>query len=257
VNAASRLASFQDAFAHSLFALPPDAHPLVSGIVRQPAFAVYRNTVMKGCVDALQANFPAVARLVGEDWFRAAAAEHVAHRPPTEPTLLTYGDAFPSFLSTFAPAADLPYLADVARLDRLWTEAHGAADDPVIAPRDFMALDPEALAGARLQPHRATRWAWFADTPIYSIWSRNRDGDGDGSAIEWAGEGALLTRPDGVVMWRPLDEAGGRFLDACARELTVQRAMEAALEVDAEADLVALISNLIEAGAISRIIQGP
>jgi hypothetical protein len=33
--------------------------------------------------------------------------------------------------------------------------------------------------------------------------------------------------------------------------------MEAALEVDAEADLVALISNLIEAGAISRIIQGP
>jgi len=31
---------------------------------------------MKGCVDALEANFPAVARLVGKEWFRAAATEY-------------------------------------------------------------------------------------------------------------------------------------------------------------------------------------
>ena len=33
----------------------------------QPAFAVYRNTVMKACIDALQANYPAVTRLVSEE----------------------------------------------------------------------------------------------------------------------------------------------------------------------------------------------
>ena len=29
------------------------------------AFAVYRNTVLKGCIDALQANYPTVGQLVG------------------------------------------------------------------------------------------------------------------------------------------------------------------------------------------------
>jgi hypothetical protein len=33
-----------------------------------PALAVYRNTVAKGCIDALQANYPAVHTLVGSDW---------------------------------------------------------------------------------------------------------------------------------------------------------------------------------------------
>ena len=50
---------------------PTDPAPtddgLAHGLAAQPAFAVYRNTVMKGCVDALEANFPTVARLVGEE----------------------------------------------------------------------------------------------------------------------------------------------------------------------------------------------
>ena len=43
---------------------------------------------MKGCIDALQANYPAVTRLVGEEWFRAAAAVYVRQAPPTNPMLL-------------------------------------------------------------------------------------------------------------------------------------------------------------------------
>jgi len=257
VTTATPLAQFQDAFAKSLFAPPSKPHPLVARIAGQPAFAVYRNTVMKGCIDALQANFPAVTRLVGEEWLRAAAKLYVELRPPSAPSLLDYGRAFPTFLSAFTPADDLPYLADVARLDRMWTEAHVAADDPVLTLRDFRACDPTALGAAHLVPHAAARWRWFADAPIYTIWSRNRDGDGDGYGIEWSGEGALLTRPHGAVAWRPLDQSACRFLDACARGLTVAQAMEAALETDAEVNLVILISNLLEAGAISRLIQQP
>ena len=66
----SALARFQDAFAHALFTA--DAVPAgeIAALTAQPAFAVYRNTVMKGCIDALQANYPAVLRLVGEEWAR-------------------------------------------------------------------------------------------------------------------------------------------------------------------------------------------
>ena len=71
-----QLTTFQDGFAAAL--LPPPgaapAHPAwLDALLAQPGFAVYRNTVLKGCIDALQASYPTVCALVGEEWFRAAA----------------------------------------------------------------------------------------------------------------------------------------------------------------------------------------
>ena len=257
MNATGSLARFQDAFSDALFRDSAEADPVIVPLAIQPAFAIYRNTVMKGSIDALQANFPAVTRLVGEEWLRAAAREFVVLQPPREPSLLQYGKSFPTFLSAFSPADELPYLADVGRLDRLWTEAHVSADGPVLDPQTFRASDPAALAHSRLVLHPSARWRWFPEMPIYTIWSRNREDDADGSDIKWRGEGALLARPHGAVVWRLISESASRFLDACAAGLTVMQAMEAALEVDADVDLVNLISNLVEAGAFSRLIQTP
>ncbi len=251
------LADFQDAFARALFAESAQVDPIVAGIAAQPAFAVYRNTVMKGAIDALEANFPTVSRLVGTEWFRAAAREHVRVSPPGEPSLLRYGSAFPAFLARFAPAKELPYLPGVARLDRLWTEAHIAADHSVLGKSDLSALDPEALGEAILVPHAAARWAWFPDAPAYTIWRRNREERDDDSEIAWIGEGALLARPVDVVRWSALDAAGCRFLDACAQELPLARALDAALEIDANANLVRLVTTLLDAGAFGRLTCFP
>ena len=87
------LRAYQDAFADALLAPDgtPNASPLLVQLVAQPGFAVYRNTVMKGCIDALQANYPAVSRLVGDAWFRAAALLYVKGHLPAHPSLLDYG----------------------------------------------------------------------------------------------------------------------------------------------------------------------
>jgi hypothetical protein len=192
-----KLEHFQDRFARALMASDAEPHALT----RQPGFAVYRNTVMKGCIDALQANYPAVARLVGEEWFRAAAAVYVRANLPSSPTLLDYGESFGAFLAGFPPAAELPYLPGVARLDRFWTEAHRASDAPARAPR----------------PHPSARWAWFDAQPIFTIWQRNRaPGPVDESEIEWRGEGALVFRSRDAVEWLPLEAGGCALLDARA-----------------------------------------
>ena len=128
----SALASFQDAFAQALTAPDAPVSTYLGRLVSQPGFAVYRNTMMKGCIDALQANYPAVARLTGESWFRAAAAVYVRETPPDDPSLLRYGASFAAFLARFEPTRELPYLPDVATLDRLWTVAHMARDEPVL-----------------------------------------------------------------------------------------------------------------------------
>ena len=245
------LAHFQDAFARALLATEAVPDDGVAALTAQPAFAVYRNTVMKGCIDALQANYPAVARLVGEEWFRAAAAVYVRESLPADPTLLRYGADFADFLARFEPAAELPYLPGVARLDRFWTEAHAASDADALDPAAVARLAPEALARTVLRPHPAARWAWFAGGPIYTIWSRNRAESAHSGDLDLKPEGALLARPRDAVEWIALDAAGCAFLDDCAAGETLADAAHAALQAQGDADLAQLMSSLLEAGVFS------
>lgn len=247
------LARFQDDFAQALLATIDAVSPALATLAAQPAFAIYRNTVVKGCIDALQANYSAINRLVGEEWLRAAAAIYVRDALPEQPMLLHYGADFANFLARFEPAADFPYLPDVARLDRFWTEVHAATSEDKLIPGALMQLATRNFSRARLQPHAATRWAWFDAAPIYTIWSRNRSDDVVDGDIDWQAEGALLTRPLDAVQWRALNRAGCAFLDVCAARGTVADAAEAALEAQADADLGQLMASLLEAGAFSQL----
>jgi hypothetical protein len=245
------LQEFQNAFADALAGIAPE--PSVARLVQQPAFAVYRNTVLKGCVDALEANYPAVARLTGPEWLRAAAAVFARSHMPEVPMLASYGEGFAGFLAGFEPAAELPYLPGVAALDRLWTEAHLARDEAPLPAARVAAIGAEGLARAVLRPHASARWLWCADMPVATLWRRNRDGEACETPIEWRGEGLLLVRPRDSVQSVELDATGCGFLDACKRGGTVSDAVAAALDVDARADLSLLMSQLLRAGAFGGL----
>lgn len=244
------LADFQHAFAA---ALRGDAPPSLASLAAQPGFAVYRNTVTRGCIDALQANYHAVARLVGEDWFRAAAAVYVREHPPRTPMLVAYGDGFADFLAAFEPAAELPYLPGVARCDRLWTEAHLAADASPLDGAGLAALAPGQLGAARLHPHPAARWGWFDDLPAAEVWLRNRDFAADSGEVAWSGGGVLVTRPHDAVLAAALGRGGCAFLDACAEHRPIAIAVERALAAAPDTDLSGLMAQLVAAGAFTRI----
>lgn len=249
-----RLADYQDAFAQALLAEDAAVAPPLAYLVAQPGFAVYRNTVLKGCIEALQANFPTVARLVGDEWFRAAALIYARDSLPGTPTLLTYGQSFPGFLAHFEPAAELPYLAGVAQVDRLWSEAHVAADDAALDPAALARIGIDDMDRLTLRPHAAARWMWCDEHPVYTLWSRNRAPVADFNAhFDWRGEGILLTRPHGAVDHAALSRAGAAFLLACAARLSVARAAAAAVEADPSADLAALINQFLQAGALAEM----
>lgn len=263
------LAAFQHSFARRVWGdetgLEPQHPRSLADSTMQPAFSVYRNTVMKGCIDALQANHPSVSQLVGDAWFRSIAAIYVREHPPTEPRLLRYGtsdgatpgEAFADFLARFEPAASLPYLPGVAQLDATWIACHTAADAAGADPAWLASLDAEVLGGVRLSPHPAARWAWFDSLPIYTIWSGTREGHALSDSLVWRGEGALLTRPVDSVLWSPLTRAGCALLEACAAGATLTEAAAAAQRSDADCDLTALLAQLLQQGAFSQpIAQG-
>ncbi len=248
------LGSFQDAFAAALMIESTGIGGPFAKITAQPGFAVYRNAVMRGCIDALRANYPAVLRLVGEEWFAAVAAEFVRAHPPRTTSLIEYDDRFAAFLATFAPAAELPYLADVAILDAFWTQAHVSADEACVAASRVAEIDSHALARCALRPHGSARWRAF-DGPAFSIWRSNRDPAARTNLadLEWRGEGALIVRPFDTVESLEIDAATCAFLDACGRGMSLAEASAAALGVTPDTDLAALLERLLRASAFGRL----
>lgn len=250
---AGALRQFQDEFARAVVDPDGDAElsPALAALVRQPGFAVYRNTTIKGCIDALQANYPAVARIVGEDWFRAAAAVYARAELPHEPMLLRYGAGFEGFLATFPPAAELDYLPGVARLDRFWGEAHAAPDEDALTAGAVAPRRADGCGAMVVRPHAAARWAWFDRQPIFTIWSRNRaPGPYDDSEFDWKAEGALIVRPRDEVRWMPLGADGCALLDACAAGAPPLAALAAARAAVPGCDADALLGTLAKAGAL-------
>jgi Putative DNA-binding domain len=227
-------------------------------LATQPGFAVYRNTVLRGCIDALAANHPTVLTLVGAEWFEEAAGRFARADLPRDGSLAAYGEGFAEFLEAFAPAAGLDYLGGVARLDRAWTEAHLAADAPVLAASSLVAVPPTRLIGAILVPHPATRWVASSTFPIYTIWRRHREHAPLDDELGWHGEGGLLTRPGGAVVWRALDASAATFLDACAQGRPFGVAAGHAFAEGRAAGIDTWLPALVAAGAFTRLEEpGP
>lgn len=244
------LARFQDDFVSAIFG-QADVGNSVASLVGQPGFTVYRNTIFKGCIDALVANYPTVEMLVGTQWLRSAATEYVRAQPPGDPRLLMYGQSFPEYVGRLAQMHGLHYLADVAALDRLWLAAHTASDDRALDPDTLAALDPQALGNVRLKPRASTRWAWSAAHPAFTLWKTNREGLAWSDDTPWNGEGALFTRPEHAVESARVSEGACAFLSACASGLGLEASAHAALQTQPDLDVGATLAMLVSSSAFA------
>jgi hypothetical protein len=215
-------------------------------------FAVYRNNVAVALIGSLEARYPIVRRLVGDDFFRGMAGAYVAAEKPRSPALIQYGVSFPDFVARFPPAASIAYLADVARLENAWVEAYHAAEASALGLDALAAIAPDALETLRFRPHPAARLLAFAH-PAASIWAASQ-GDGEPRAPEvWSAEEALVTRPDAGVFVRVLPPGGFAFAAALFSGANLGEA--AALAACDGFDPGAHLVGLIEAGAFQSLIS--
>jgi hypothetical protein len=222
----------------------------------QKRFAVYRNNVVAGLVEALRTQFPATERIVGEDFFAAMARIYVAAEPPRSPILVAFGDGFPGFIANFAPAAELPYLADVARLEVARTRAYHAADAAPLDPSCWERLDPSALLDVRVALHPSVQ-ILRSSYPIVTIWSMNSGEDELASIEDCNAEDALVLRPQLDVQVRSLPLGGAAFLGALAWGAALGDAAISAATDNPEFELAANLAGLIGAGLVTELLCPP
>ncbi|MEO4047704.1 DNA-binding domain-containing protein [Pseudomonas sp. CAU 1711] len=215
-------------------------------------FAIYRNNVVSSLIDALADTYPVTQAMVGEAFFRAMARLFVRAQPPRSPVLALYGDGFADFIEGFAPAARLPYLADLARLEMLYLESYHAADATALALDELAALlgDSEALAQVRFELHPALQLL-RSPHAVVSLWSAHQGPDVTErlSSIDLTrGEAALLMRRELAVEIMPIERGAAEFIDNLRRRATFASAADTAEPFD----LSAALELLLRCGAIIR-----
>jgi hypothetical protein len=147
----------------------------------------------------------------------------------------------------------VPWLADVARIERAWLDAYHAADVQPLMPHDLAAIPSEQLVNTVLKPHPATRVIRSRFSAV-TIFTASRS-DGPASRVEVVEpEDALLTRPALDVEVRRLPPGGAIFLTRLIAGESLGVAAAAALSDSASFDLAANIGGLLEAGVFTTAL---
>ena len=247
----------QRCFAEALLdpeqACPPG---LITWNASDPArrFAVYRNNVIVSLVDALADTFAVTQDLVGEAFFRAMARVFAYTNPPTSRLLVFYGETFPDFIERFPPAASLPYLADVARLEFLRLRAYHAADVAPVRSEDIVAVlaDEDKLPdlGLALHPSLAVLDSAAA---VVALWAAHQGIGALATLVPDVPETALIVRDGLDVEVMSIPRASGVFIAAVKRGATLGDAMAAAQSVDRDFDATLPLALLIQKSAITAL----
>ena len=216
---------------------------------------VYRHHVIHSLGIALAATFPTVQVLVGEDFFRTMARAFVATALPLQPVLSEYGADFPTFVVGYGPARDLPYLADIARLDWALNAAFNspidrrltAADLAGIAVEELPSLEVGLSEGASLVRSRY---------PIDRIWHASQSGASDEPIDLALGQADLLVlrRPDDAA-FVSLAVGEAAFIASLIEGASLETAAGQALGADPSFDLSQGFGRLLGLEAFAALQQ--
>ncbi len=219
-------------------------------------FAVYRNNVMVGLIDALADTFPAIKRLVGDEFFRAMAGVYARAEPPASPVLLHYGEGFPDFLTAFPPLKDLPFLPDVARLERAWIDAYHAAEAAPADVAPLLHMTPQELGMQRFRFHPSVRLVRSA-FPALSIWQMNRSGAAVSPLDMTQPEDSVILRPFSEVMATRLFPGAAAFWQGLMAGETLTQASTAGFLETPRFDFPQALSALLLSGALAGWSPSP
>jgi hypothetical protein len=249
--------STQAAFAAALLgpqqSCPPD---LFSANGANPAsrFAVYRNNVQSSLINALADSYPVVLQLVAEEFFRAMARLYIQQIPPQGPLLNDYGNDFADFIEGFAPAASVPYLADVARLERLRVQAYHAADAQALSHEQIAAVlaAPQALGKLHIQLHPSVSTLNSAYA-VAALWAAHQQDETLANVDPLHGQSALILRNGLEVKVFAIDTGSAMFIRSLQSDWPLEQAVAYALDAAPEFDLSQCLALLISHNAISHL----
>jgi hypothetical protein len=256
------LHELQSSVMHAL--LDGDAHlaaPLIAarGIAPKARLEIYANNARTNFIDSLKSSFPAIRRLVGEDYFLKAARGFHAGHPSRSGDLQPAGEAFAHHLAALHGDDEFRYLGEVARLEWRVQESLLAADHAALDLAKLGGIAAGDYDDLRFYLHPSAR-LFASQFPCLRIWEANVGSDVEPEMIDLGAgpDRVLLVRSGGQLQWHRLSHGELAFLESMQSGERFAAAVEAgarrsAAEAEAEAaafDAAAAMQRFVPARAI-------
>ena len=178
---------------------------------------VYAHGYVARVEEAMGLEFAAIRRIVGADAFAALVARYLDVFPPRSWDLANAGDRLPGFLDLDRATAELPFLPDLATLERAISRAFVAADGDPISWEGLAARGADEVAALRLAllpGVSVLRSPW----PLHALWACRLEDDDDSVSVPVEGLPArvLVYRRDGRVRVEPVSELEAALVEAAS-----------------------------------------
>lgn len=223
------------------------------GQERQKRFSIYRNNVYSSLIEALGEIFPVTLQIVGDEFFQVMAHAYIQNYPPKSPVLTEYGEQFSEFINSLEPLASLPFLGELAALERaMLTLTHGR-DYDVLEPKSSSELlsqcDGENPVYLTLSPTIMLFRSNFAIGSIWSIHQQNMLERLKTLVVEQS-ECLMLYKPYLTAELTIISGPQGQFIKSLLTGLDIQTAMKC---VEEPFDLSKTLAMLMNCPVISSV----
>jgi hypothetical protein len=222
-----------------------------SGGTARVRLSVYANNIRSNFVDALRSTYPAVHRLVGDDYFRQTAVTFHLEHPSPSGDLQQAGRQFGAHLAQLHDGDPYAYLADVARLEWLVQESLLAADHAPLSLEKMAGVAASAYDTLRFDLHPTLR-LFESRYPALRIWQANVSDEADTRPIDLdSGGERLMVMRRGLQLGIERLSAGEHcMLEQLRCGIAFAPALEAAAACDGDFDAAAALQRFVAAQAI-------
>ena len=159
---------------------------------------IYRNSVHGILLQYLGSLYPVCQQLLGDAFFEVASDRYIDQSPPTRPFLAEYGDGFDDFLHQHPSLLNMPWIADIARLEWARHQAWNAVNQPASDFSQLMALD-EAQQESLTLHTPASAHLLRSDYAVHAVWLAHQPED---HPEKLSLEHIALQQPTYLLVWR-------------------------------------------------------
>jgi hypothetical protein len=227
-------------------------HIVGDGMEPSRRIGIYRNNLHEGFLKTLDAMFPIVRTLGGEDWFRQAGIRYLAEHPSRSGNLHHVGAQFASFLTEYVDT-EFEYFADVARLEWAYQECMVAAESSNLDPSALAEVPPDEYGSLQFEIHPAVRLV-RSRYPLLAIWKAHQPG-GESIQVDlqMGHSNVLIARRDDHVELREIDDPTALALDAFIQGATLSQAAAALMATAPEGDLGQVLNSLFRLNTLAHL----
>jgi hypothetical protein len=229
-----------------------DESPEIPASVR---LGVYSDAYRLRLIEALESNFPVLAKLLGDAPFARLTQEYLLQHPSRHFSIRWFGDRLAEFLAEYPDYRDQPWLSELAAWEWKIATAFDAADAPILTIDDLSSIAPEQWPQLRFSSHPSVHRHVLTTNAAAIAKAASEDQllptPTSSRKAEW-----LIWRQELSVQFRSLDAAEAAALDAAISGASFEEICEALVEHFDASDVPLRAASLLKRWTTDQLLSG-